>query len=133
ALRAADRRPEDGTLDGRAVLAASLAQVAALAPGVSRSGATLTALRALRVPREQAHRFSLLLSLPVTAGAGVLTLARGGRPGGLAVGAPVAALVGAAAVTAARGHADRLLSGAVAYRLALAATVAVVAARRRSR
>ncbi len=130
ALGAADRRSEDGVLDGRAVAVAALAQCAALVPGVSRSGATLTALRLLRVPREEAQRFSLLLSLPVTAGAAALTLARGGpRPG---AGLPVAALVSAVTVRLTRGRADRLLSGAVAYRLGLAATVAVVAARRKS-
>jgi undecaprenyl-diphosphatase len=48
-----------------------LAQAAALQPGISRSGATITAARALGLTREAAARFSFLLSLPVIGGAGV--------------------------------------------------------------
>ena len=48
-----------------------LAQAAALQPGISRSGATMTVGRALGLTREAAARFSFLLSLPVIGGAGV--------------------------------------------------------------
>jgi undecaprenyl-diphosphatase len=48
-----------------------LAQAAALQPGISRSGVTITAGRALGLSREAAARFSFLLSLPVIGGAGV--------------------------------------------------------------
>jgi undecaprenyl-diphosphatase len=48
-----------------------LAQAAALQPGISRSGVTMTAARALGLTREAAARFSFLLSLPVIGGAGV--------------------------------------------------------------
>ena len=48
-----------------------LAQAAALQPGVSRSGVTITAARALGLAREAAARFSFLLSLPIIGGAGV--------------------------------------------------------------
>jgi undecaprenyl-diphosphatase len=62
-----------------------LAQAAALQPGVSRSGATITVARALRLRREPAARFSFLLSIPIIAGAGVakgFDLAREGFPPG---------------------------------------------------
>lgn len=43
-----------------------LAQVAALVPGVSRSGSTMTMGRALRFTREGAAVFSFLMSMPIT-------------------------------------------------------------------
>ncbi len=49
-----------------------LAQALALIPGTSRSGITMTAGRALGMERAEAARFSLLLSIPVIAGAGAL-------------------------------------------------------------
>lgn len=129
-LWAADRRPERvGVGVGRAAAAAA-AQVAALAPGVSRSGAALTALRALGVRRGEAQRFSLLMSLPVTAGAAGLTLLRVDRrtlrelAGPLAAGVPAAAVVaGLAAGQPRRGGIS--LRAAALYRLGLAAVVAV--------
>ncbi len=53
----------------RDALIVGLAQAAALVPGVSRSGSTLTAGLFLNFRREDAARFSFLLSLPVTGGA----------------------------------------------------------------
>lgn len=49
-----------------------LAQIFALIPGVSRSGSTITAGRALRLTRESAAVFSFLISMPIIAGAAVL-------------------------------------------------------------
>lgn len=49
-----------------------LAQCLALIPGVSRSGVTMTAARYLGMERVTAARFSLLLSIPTIAGAGLL-------------------------------------------------------------
>jgi len=49
-----------------------LAQALALIPGTSRSGITMTAARALGYSRTESARFSLLLSIPAIAGAGVL-------------------------------------------------------------
>ncbi|MBC8088445.1 MAG: undecaprenyl-diphosphatase UppP [Phycisphaerae bacterium] len=46
-----------------------LAQVFALIPGVSRSGSTMTAGRALGFDRQSAARFSFLMSLPITTAA----------------------------------------------------------------
>lgn len=50
-------------------IAVGLAQMAALLPGTSRSGATLTAGMALGLSRAEAARFSMLCSLPLVAGA----------------------------------------------------------------
>jgi undecaprenyl-diphosphatase len=58
---------------GKALLV-GMAQVLALAPGVSRSGITLTAALLLGLTRPAAARFSFLLSMPITAGAGILKL-----------------------------------------------------------
>lgn len=78
--RMADLSVRDGVVLG-------LAQAVALQPGVSRSGVTITAGRALGLDRESAARFSFLLSLPIIAGAGVLKgidVAGSGLPAGLA-------------------------------------------------
>ena len=48
-----------------------LAQVLALIPGVSRSGITMTAARALGINREDSARFSMLLSVPTIGAAGI--------------------------------------------------------------
>ena len=52
-----------------------LAQATALVPGVSRSGATITLGLFLGLRREEAARFSFLMSVPIIAGAGSLKLA----------------------------------------------------------
>ena len=51
-----------------------LAQAAALVPGVSRSGATITLGLFLGLRREEAARFSFLMSVPIIAGAGTLQM-----------------------------------------------------------
>ncbi len=55
-------------------IAMGLAQVLALVPGVSRSGVTITAGRAMGENRVTAARFSFLLATPITLGAGLLEL-----------------------------------------------------------
>ena len=76
----ADRRPQErgpgdaGAVDG---LALGLAQAAALIPGVSRNGATLTAARGARFTREHANLLSRTVALPVIVGA---TAAQGRAP-----------------------------------------------------
>ena len=52
-----------------------LTQAAALVPGVSRSGATITLGLFLGLRREEAARFSFLMSIPIIAGAGLFQLA----------------------------------------------------------
>ena len=49
-----------------------LMQAVSLVPGTSRAGITMTAARFLGVERQDAARFSLLLSIPTIIGAGVL-------------------------------------------------------------
>ncbi len=136
-----ERGGGDRSIGARETTYAALAQVAALAPGVSRSGATLTALRAAGVERVAAQRFSLLMSLPVTAGAAALTLTRADRTTlrtlcpSLAIGATCAGLAGAAATWIQQQRPGRSATGPALYRLALAALVArrVLVERRSSR
>jgi undecaprenyl-diphosphatase len=68
----ADRAPQErtmGDLGLRHAVVMGLAQALALAPGVSRSGITITAGRLLRLDRDAAARFSFLLLLPTVLGA----------------------------------------------------------------
>ena len=111
---------------GRQAAYAALAQVTALVPGVSRSGATLTALRLAGVERAPAQRFTLLLSLPVTAGAAGLALVRADRSVARAVapGAVTAALAAATSVTLTAERGSGSARAAALYRLGLAAVVA---------
>ena len=126
-LWAADRwSPQERTAVGpREAALAAAAQVTALVPGVSRSGATLTALRLAGVERAAAERFSLLMSLPITAGAAGLTLARARRLEPGTVPAALAAAGSAAAVAWARSRRPgRSATGPALYRLGVAAVVA---------
>lgn len=56
----------------RHALVIGVVQICALVPGASRSGVTMSAARFLGFDRVTAARFSLLLSLPTIAGAGLL-------------------------------------------------------------
>ena len=55
-------------------LAIGLAQAAALIPGVSRSGSTMTAGRALGLDRDATARYSFMAALPIIGGAAVFGL-----------------------------------------------------------
>jgi undecaprenyl-diphosphatase len=80
ALAAADRRvaqPQVVEVDARRALALGFAQAAALWPGVSRTGATLAAARALGYDRAGASRVSFGVAGPVLAGATALKAWRG--------------------------------------------------------
>ena len=85
-LSPARRAREDaGPADG---LAIGLSQATALAPGVSRNGATLTAARLLQFERPAANRLSRHAALPIIVAATGLKgyrLARRGLPAGMAV------------------------------------------------
>jgi undecaprenyl-diphosphatase len=59
-------------LTPRNVIIIGVAQVLALVPGTSRAGVTVTAARLLGYERSEAARFSMLLSIPAVAGAGLL-------------------------------------------------------------
>lgn len=56
----------------RDAILVGIAQAMALIPGTSRSGATMTAARALGYSRFESARFSFLLAIPAVAGAGLL-------------------------------------------------------------
>jgi undecaprenyl-diphosphatase len=56
------------------VIIIGCAQALAVFPGVSRSGSTITAGLALGLKREDAAKFSFLLSAPIVAGAGLKSL-----------------------------------------------------------
>src|SRR6202795_613774 len=86
-------------------LVIGIAQAFALVPGVSRSGATITAGLFRNMTREAAIRFSFLLSTPLIAGAALLKaheLRKEGLPPGMhapfLVGVVVSAVVGYAAI-----------------------------------
>ena len=89
------RRGIEG-LDAPSALAIGLSQALALLPGISRSGATISAGLALGLTRESAARFSFLLATPITLGAGLYGsrhLLEASHTGGewLALGAGLAA------------------------------------------
>jgi undecaprenyl-diphosphatase len=119
-LAAADRRPAERTHEqatARDALALGVAQASALAPGVSRNGATLTAARLLRFERHAANRLSRHAALPIILAAAGLKgarLWRRGLPQGLAV--PFAAGAAAAfASTLASTRLVALVDGAHSY------------------
>ena len=71
----ADRSPQTkamGDLGLRQAVVMGLAQALALAPGVSRSGITITAGRFMKLDRDSAARFSFYLLLPTVLGAVLL-------------------------------------------------------------
>ncbi len=70
----------------RDAIGMGLAQALALAPGVSRSGATISAGRWLRFDRASAARLSFLMSIPITAGAALYKGAEMFRGGGIPAG-----------------------------------------------
>ena len=89
-LALADRLPSnlaEGDYGRRQALTMGLAQAAALSPGVSRSGITITAGRFLGFDRNAAARLSFLMSMPITGGAALfkgVELAVDGLPPGTA-------------------------------------------------
>jgi undecaprenyl-diphosphatase len=132
------RRREDASLMDAVVI--GLAQAFALAPGVSRNGATLTAARWRGFRRADANVISRQIALPVIVGAAALKgarLAKRDLPPGVGEGM----VAGAAAAFCSTLISMRLIAllersrsllPYVAYRTALA-TAALVAMRRRER
>lgn len=84
----ADVTLRDGILFG-------LAQMLALIPGVSRSGATITAGRSLGYTREAAARFSFLLSIPAIVLSGVYEMKDIGTDGSASWGQTIVATIAA--------------------------------------
>ena len=130
ALALADRAPQRRS--GRPSVAdaavVGLAQAAALVPGVSRHGATLTALRRRGFTRARAHELSRDASKPVLAGAAALkgarVLRRGELDAALLAGASASALSTLVAKRAMRGRGLSVpLWPFALYRAGLAAAV----------
>ena len=132
----ADRGPQRRNLNdvryGEA-LAIGFAQALALAPGVSRSGITISAARFLELDRDSAARLSFLLLAPIVFGAtlleGVTKVLLGDLPAGwggpFLVGVLAAAGAGLVAIDLLLGYVRRHdYSIFVLYRLALALFVA---------
>jgi undecaprenyl-diphosphatase len=81
----------------RDALLVGFAQCLALVPGVSRSGSTITAGRALGFDRGSAAVFSFLMSLPIIAAAAIFKVPDALRESGLTL--PLAVGIAAAAVS----------------------------------
>jgi undecaprenyl-diphosphatase len=118
-------------------VAVGFAQSAALAPGVSRSGITITVARLLGLDRDSAARFSFLLLIPIVFGAsvfkGLTDVVFGDLPPGstgpFVVGVLGAAVSGLAAIWAILGYVRRHdYSVFAAYRLIAAAFVLLLIA-----
>ncbi|HEY0776527.1 MAG TPA: undecaprenyl-diphosphate phosphatase [Gemmatirosa sp.] len=125
-------------MGSRDAWALGFAQIAALIPGVSRSGSTMTLGRALQLDRESAARFSFLMSMPIIAGAVVLKLPKllhdTGERAPLAVGIITAAVSSWVAITVLLRYLTRHGFAAFAiYRVLLgAAVLALIATHVRS-
>ena len=107
------------------------AQVVALVPGVSRSGSTITASRALKFDRQSAAIFSFLMSMPITAAAIVLkapdVLAQGGLGTQVVVGVIAAGASSWLAIAVLLRYVSKHSYGVFAlYRLLLGAAVLVM-------
>jgi undecaprenyl-diphosphatase len=134
----ADRSPQErgmGDLGVRQAVVMGFAQALALAPGVSRSGITITAGRFMKLDRDSAARFSFYLLLPTVLGAvllkGVQDVLLGDLPDGwtgpFLVGTLAALGSGLLAIEWLLGYVRRHTYGVfVVYRLVVAAIVLLV-------
>ena len=121
----------------RAAVGIGLAQSLALAPGVSRSGVTISAARFLGLDRDSAARLSFLLLVPITLGAivykGVTDVVLADLPPGttgpFVVGTVASAVGGLVAISALLGYVRRHdYTIFVVYRLVLAALILLLIA-----
>jgi undecaprenyl-diphosphatase len=109
-----------------------LAQMFAIVPGVSRSGSTITAGRALRLTREGAAVFSFLMSMPIIAAAAILkvphVLKTEGISTPLVVGVLASAISGWLAITVLLRFVVRRSYGVfAAYRIVVGLIVLAIA------
>jgi undecaprenyl-diphosphatase len=133
--RLGGRRTAD-TFSRRDAIVMGAAQCLALAPGVSRSGATITAGRWAGLDRDAAARMSFLMSLPIIAGAVVFSGAKllsHGMPDGMAPafiwGILASGITGYAAVWGTlRIIRTRTFTPFVVYRVVVGIGVVVIAA-----
>jgi undecaprenyl-diphosphatase len=134
AERVSRRDREIETLTASDGLLIGCAQALALVPGVSRSGATISAGLLLNFTRTDAARYSFLLSVPAVVLSGLFEM----RHLGDGEGAPIGATVIATALAFVSGYASiafllrwlaaHSISVFVSYRFVLAAAVIVLAA-----
>ncbi len=130
----ATRKMEE--FDLRTAIGVGIAQALALAPGVSRSGITISAGRYLGLSRDDAARFSFFLYAPVVAGAvvfkGVKDLHGGfppGTTGPFLVGTLTSMVVGLVSIWALLNYLRRNNYNVfVLYRLVAAAAVLILIA-----
>jgi undecaprenyl-diphosphatase len=101
----ADKRAAGGTAGAvglRDAALIGLSQAAAIVPGVSRSGATISMALFLGYAREEAARFSFLLATPITLGAALVKVPKllhdTGDKGPLLAGLATAAITGFLAI-----------------------------------
>lgn len=136
----ADRRAKlQKDIDGlnlKSGVAIGVAQSLALIPGVSRSGATMSAGLLLGLTREAAARFSFLLAVPAVLASGlfqVLSLAMGDSPGNdpwwaIATATVISFVIGYAAIAwLLRYVTHHSLNLFVGYRIAIGTLVLVLA------
>ncbi|HMI56960.1 MAG TPA: undecaprenyl-diphosphate phosphatase [Gemmatimonadaceae bacterium] len=124
-------RPQTRSLDAirwSDAILIGIAQAAALLPGVSRSGATITAGRALALDRESAATFSFLMSMPIIAAAAIFKvphlLHSGGASLPLLVGITASAVSGWLAIAIVMRYVRSHSYGVFAvYRVLLGAAV----------
>jgi undecaprenyl-diphosphatase len=128
ARSSSERGIESWTL--RDALIMGFAQAMALVPGVSRSGATISAARFLGFERNGAARLSFLMALPVTLGAVILKVPKlfaGGLDPVLVVGIVAAAVVGVLSIRVLFAWVKtRSYLPFVIYRFAFSALIVVV-------
>jgi undecaprenyl-diphosphatase len=139
-LYLADRRPQRRDLADiglKTALAVGAAQALALAPGVSRSGITITAGRFLQLSRDAAARLSFFLLVPTVFGAvlykGLKHVVFGSLPAGwggpFLVGTIAAAGSGLLAIDLLLGYVRRHdYTPFVVYRLLAAAAILIIIA-----
>ncbi len=131
----ASLKKEFGKLSLRDAILVGCGQALALIPGVSRSGATISTGLLLGFKREDAARFSFLLAIPITLGAGAykaLELIKGSAtstvsPAEVIVGIIVSAAVGWLVIRWLLGYLNKNnLTVFVIYRIALALGVIAI-------
>lgn len=92
------------SLGAAEAFAVGVLQAAAIAPGLSRSGATIAGGVLLGVERADAARFSFLLSLPAVAGAAAVSFVSAGAAGAAGADVGMTAFVLGAAAAAVSGY-----------------------------
>jgi undecaprenyl-diphosphatase len=132
--RTASRTRAIGTMTWRDAIIVGLAQMFAIVPGVSRSGSTITAGRALGLDREAAAVFSFLLSLPIITAAVVFEgrhAIENGITTPIVVGVVASAVSGWLAISVLLKFISRSSYGVFAvYRFIVGAAVLIIAALR---